>query len=96
MKPDQSCHRILLNPAGFHAGSFRSLLLTGDFFGVKMVYDDVPNRLLPFDYETYKACGTTLWAVVTNCATGKAEYLPVRDMRADINAIRASSSLPYR
>ena len=30
--------------------SLSSLLKTGDLFGVKMCYDDIPNRLNPYDY----------------------------------------------
>ena len=33
-------------------------------------------------------------AVATNCVTGAAEYLPVRDAWHDVNAVKASSALP--
>ena len=33
--------------------SVSSLLRTGDLFGVKMCYDDIPNRLNPYDYDTF-------------------------------------------
>lgn len=76
-----------------YAGPY-SLLTTGDFFGVDMIYDEIPNRLLPFDYETYAASPQTLTAVLTNCRTGDAEYHPIRDMHRDMIRIRGSSSLP--
>lgn len=74
--------------------SVRSLLLTGDIFGVKMCYDTIPNELYPYDYDTYLKYEGEFRVVVTNCRTGQAEYLPVRDMRHDLAYIRASSSLP--
>lgn len=76
-----------------YAGLY-SLLMTGDFFGVKMIYHDIPKKLYPFDYETYSNCESNLFAVVTNCKTGEAEYHQVRDMDKEINIIQASSSLP--
>lgn len=74
-------------------GSY-SLLTTGDLFGVKMCYDEIPNRLDPFDYEAFKNYPGKAYAVITNIKTGKAEYYRLRDIRRDIIAVRASSSLP--
>lgn len=72
----------------------RSFLKTGDFFGVQMIYDEIPNKLLFYDYDAFAASGMKLCAVMTNCRTGQAEYMHVKDMRADVVMIRASSSLP--
>lgn len=78
----------------YRYAGMRSLLTTGDYFGVKMIYDTIPNGLIPFDYEAFAASGASLYAVLTNCRTGKAEYLPVKELRRDMVIIRASSSLP--
>lgn len=77
-----------------HYAGIYSLLTTGDFFGVRMIYDEIPNKLIPFDYDTFAANPMLLYAVVTNCRSGRAEYLPVADCRRDLIAVRASSSLP--
>lgn len=74
--------------------SIRSLLLTGNLFGVKMCYDTIPNKLHPFDYETYAQSPSTLYAVMTDTQTGEAVYYPISDMHRDTVAIRASASLP--
>lgn len=74
--------------------SVKSLLTTGDLFGVKMCYDLIPNELDPYDYDAFSRYKGDFYAVVTNCRNGCAEYLSVKDMRHDITAIRASSSLP--
>ena len=71
-----------------------SLLRTGDLFGVKMCYDDIPNRLNPYDYDAFNAYQGRAFAVVTNIETGRPEYLRLRDMHRDIAAVRASASLP--
>lgn len=72
----------------------QSLLFTGDFFNVDMCYDLIPRYLNPYDYQAYDRYEGKAYAVVTNIRTGKPEYLPVRDLRRDMEKIRASSSLP--
>lgn len=76
-----------------YAGLY-SLIKTGDFFGVDMVYNLIPNELSPFDYEEYEKFTGKFFVAVTNCKTGKAEYIQIKDMRKDVLAVRASSSLP--
>ena len=73
---------------------FYSFIKTGDFFGVDMAYNIIPNELNLFDYAAYENYAGKFIAAVTNCKTGKAEYMPIMDMRRDIQVIRASSSLP--
>lgn len=74
--------------------SVNSLIKTGDMFGAEMLYDKIPNELVPYDYDTFNKFKGNLYSVVTNCKTGKAEYIKIKDMKRDIVAIRASSSLP--
>ena len=74
--------------------SVSSLLRTGDLFGVKMCYDDIPNRLNPYDYKAFDSYRGRAFAVATNIVTGQPEYLRLRDMHKDIAAVRASASLP--
>ena len=74
--------------------SVESLVLTGDLFNADMCYHLIPDYLNPFDYETYKKYVGKAYSVVTNIRTGKPEYLQVKDMKSDIEMIRASSSLP--
>jgi predicted patatin/cPLA2 family phospholipase len=77
-----------------HYAGVYSFLKTGDFFGVQMIYDEIPNRLLPFDYDTYNKSSLFLCAVLTDCGSGKAAYFHVKNMRDDMRYIQASSSLP--
>ena len=59
-----------------------------------MCYYDIPEKLYPYDYETYNKYEGSFYSVVTNIETGKPEYIPIKDMKKDIEAIRASASLP--
>ena len=74
---------------------FRSLLLTGDLFGAKFCYRDLPNELDPFDNPTFDENPMPFWLVATDVETGKAVYRRM-DRAGDecSDWIRASSSMP--
>ncbi|MEG0274107.1 MAG: patatin family protein [Longicatena sp.] len=74
--------------------SMRSLITTGDLFGAKFVYDDIPNKLDIYDYETFNKGEIKLYAVCSNIETGKAEYIQCINMVHDVIYVRASASLP--
>ncbi len=71
-----------------------SLITSGDLFGKKFVYETIPNQLNLFDYDAYLANPTRLFAAVTNIETGQAEYIELKDLKEDMEALRASASLP--
>lgn len=75
--------------------SFRSLLFTGNYFGTKFCYDEIPNRLDPFDYETYQRNPMPFYIVCTDADTGEALYHRADTCDArDLTYIRASASMP--
>ena len=64
------------------------------YFNTKFVFEEVPNELIPFDYDAFAAYPGKVEAAVTSIHTGKAEYVEVprgRDMR---DTLVASCSLP--
>lgn len=78
----------------------RHLVTQGCIFDPELLYERFPQELIPYDYHEYFRNvnrGFTYEMVVTNCHTGRAEYLtetegdPLRLNRL----ARASSSLPY-
>ncbi len=74
----------------------RHLVTQGCIFDQKLLYEDFPNTLLPFDFDTYFNNPDTFEMVTTNCLTGRSCYLNVKDDRQRLlDAVRASSSLPY-
>ena len=76
--------------------SIRSLLKTGDLFGAKFCYDDLPNELDPFDNETYDSNPMAFYAVCTDVETGKAIYPRCdRASKDTFTYIRASASMPF-
>lgn len=74
--------------------SIYSLITTGNIFGVDFCYNVLPNKLLPFDYQTFCENPIKCYAVVSNLITGQAEYKQCRDLKNDIEYVRASASLP--
>lgn len=62
----------------------------------KLLYQDFPERLVPYDFEAYRKNPGEFEMVTTNCLTGKACYLSEKnDWDRMIAIARASSSLPY-
>ena len=59
----------------YHYIGLRHLVTQGCIFDPELLYDRFPNELVPYDYDTYFASPSTFEMVVTNCNTGRAEYL---------------------
>ena len=64
------------------------------YFGLRFTYDDIPNRLVPFDYETFAAWPGRAEAVVTNMETGQAEYLEVPRRDDQFLLLQATCAMP--
>lgn len=74
--------------------SFRNLLTTGDLFQVQMCYQLIPDYLNPFDHDAFAEYRGRAFSVATDIETGRPEYFQLRDMRKDIDKVRASASMP--
>lgn len=75
--------------------SVRKTLKKRTLFDMDMVFDEFPRKIYPFDFETYFQSSMKCDIVVTNCLTGKAEYVDDRqDRERLLKLVRASSSLP--
>lgn len=75
----------------------RHLVTQGCIFDPKLLYERFPNELIPFDYNTYFRNESLFEMAVTNCNTGRVEYLSEHagNRQRLIDICRASSSLPY-
>ena len=73
----------------------RKIIRKKSLLDMDLIFDKYPNELFPFDYETYFASEMECEIVVTNCVTGKAQYMTERHDRERLMRIcRASSSMP--
>lgn len=76
--------------------SFRNLLQKRELFGMDLIFDEIPNRLVPFDYDTFFAAKEQFYIGTTDCLTGKPVYFEKNENPKDMLAIvRASSSIPF-
>lgn len=64
------------------------------FYGLKFAYDTIPNKLVPYDYDAFKAYPGEFYAVVTNVETGAAEYMSYDPDDRDSLVLKATCALP--
>ena len=79
-----------------HYVGFRYLLTQGCIMDYKLLFEDFPEKIIPYDYDAYFSNPDRFVMVTTNCLTGKAEYFEEKSSSERVMSIvRASSSLPY-
>ena len=74
--------------------SMKSFVRTGNACGREFAFDEIPNRLEPFDYAGFDQSPMQLIAVSSDLVTGEADYHPFADSLADLPYLIASSSMP--
>lgn len=75
--------------------SFRSLIRTGDLYGEQFCYHELPDRLDPFDADTFRKSPMEFYVTCTDVRTGKAVYHKCETGNgADLQWMRASASMP--
>lgn len=64
-------------------------------FDMDLIFDRFPREVFPFDFDTYFSSDIRCELVLTNCLTGRAEYLEEKSSRERLmDLARASSSMP--
>lgn len=76
--------------------SYKNLIKNKELFGMDFIFDEIPNQLVPFDYDTFHK-GTERFLIgTTDCMTGEPVYFEKTMYPDDIlYLLRASSSLPF-
>lgn len=75
--------------------SIWSLITTGDIINRKFAYYEIPTKYDVFDEEAFEQSGGEYTVVVTNVDTGRPEYLRMTNLLGQIEALRASASMPF-
>lgn len=79
-----------------HYVGFKYLLTQGCIMDFKLLFEDFPEKIIPYDYEAYFSNPDRFVMVTTNCITGKAEYFEEKKSSERVmDIVRASSSLPF-
>ena len=75
---------------------WRSLLRNGRLVDLPFLFNDVPDRLSPFDFDTFSKSKDELEIVTTNCITGDPHYNSIVGVSNEqlLSVGQASSSLP--
>ena len=77
--------------------SFHNLLHTGDLYSEQFCYHDIPEKLDPFDVETFASSPMEFFVVCTELRTGDPVYHKCRTGGAeDLKWMQASASMPVR
>lgn len=64
------------------------------YYNIDFVFNEIPNKHLPFDYDALDSFDGEVYAAVTNLETGEAEYIKVDSSDKKWLAITASCALP--
>ncbi len=79
-----------------HYVGVKYLFTQGCIMDFKFLFEDFPERIIPYDYGAYFSNPDRFVMVTTNCLTGKAEYLEEKASSERVmDIVRASSSLPF-
>ncbi len=75
--------------------SIRSLIKTGDMYGAEFCYHELPEKLDPFDTDTFQSNPMEFYVGATDVSTGKCVYHKCSDgLEDDIKWMQASASMP--
>ena len=72
----------------------RNFLKCKSLFGLDFVYGEIPNKLSPFDMETYQKYEGKILVGVTNAITGKTEYFDGKELDDNCSILRATCAIP--
>lgn len=72
----------------------KSFATSGSVVGYDFLLNDIQDRLDPFDNDAFEKNPMSLYAVATDVVFGTTAYLPVENAVLDVDALRATTSLP--
>jgi predicted patatin/cPLA2 family phospholipase len=64
------------------------------YFGLDFAYGEIPDKLVPYDYDAFAAWPGLAEAVVTDVETGKAVYFPVPVREENFTLLQATCAMP--
>lgn len=77
--------------------SYKGIVNGTGFFNMDFIFNQIPNELVPYDYDAFRQSSQRLIAVATDCLTGKPVYMDCQGTTTNdelISIIKASCSLP--
>jgi predicted patatin/cPLA2 family phospholipase len=76
--------------------SYKNLWRKRELFGMDFIFDEIPNSLVPFDYQTFEQVPEKFYIGTTDCHTGEPVFFEKSHcLRDDLSLVlKASSSIP--
>jgi predicted patatin/cPLA2 family phospholipase len=74
--------------------SYRNFIRERSLFGMDFIFDELPNRLVPFDFPAFFQSRQEFVVGTTDCVTGDPVYFTKNQDADMLSVLRASSSLP--
>lgn len=78
----------------WHYLSFRNFIREKSIFGMNFIFNEIPTKHVPFDFEAFCNSSCKFVVGVTDCKTGKPLYFNKEDITEGFHALRATASLP--
>jgi predicted patatin/cPLA2 family phospholipase len=77
--------------------SYSNYLKNRELFGMDFIFDEIPNRIVPFDVKTLINSPEEFVIGATDCVSGEAVYFKKKDYDEVLisKLLRATSSLPF-
>lgn len=76
--------------------SYRNLLRESSIFGMKFIFDEIPRRLVPFDFDAFYHSDQKFVVGTMDARTGEPVYYTKHmEPQTMMSIIQASSSLPF-
>ncbi|WP_018662249.1 patatin-like phospholipase family protein [Heyndrickxia acidiproducens] len=76
--------------------SWKNYIRNRELFGMDYVFDEIPKKIVPFDFQTFFENPAEFVIGTTDCRTGEPVYFSRKDYQDHLlQVIRASSSLPF-
>lgn len=72
----------------------RNFLTERSIFGLQFSFEEIPRRLIPFDYDALEAFPGKMYVGATSVDTGKAEYFECRQDDGYFTLLRATCAIP--
>ena len=74
--------------------SYRNFFKCKSIFGLDFTFNEIPNKLVPFDMDTYQKYSGKILVGVTNAQTGKTEYIDGKKLDDKATILRATCAIP--
>ena len=72
----------------------KNILKERSLFGLKFIFEDIPNKLELYDYDTFRKFDGKMVVGVSNAITGKAEYFNGLDVNEKADLVKATCAIP--